>query len=57
MVDIADKTKYPNGFDILFLMEPPKMTKSNTLPDNRDNIYNCFEDKSGRAALVTKGIT
>ena len=57
MVDIAVKTKYPKGFDILFLMEPPSITKSNTLPDIPDNIYNCFAEKSGSAALVTKGIT
>ena len=40
MVDIADKTKYPKGFDILFLMEQPKVIKYNTLPDIPDNIYN-----------------
>ena len=57
MVDIADKSKYPNGIDILFQTEPPNITKSNTLPDIPDDIYNCFADKSGRAALVTKGFT
>ena len=57
MVDIADKTKYPKGFDILFLIEPPKITKSNTLPDIPDDIYNCFAEKLGRTALVIKGIT
>ena len=25
MVDIADKTIYPKGFDIMFLMEPSKI--------------------------------
>ena len=56
-IDIANKNKYQNGIDILFLMEPPHITKVNTLPDIPDNIFNCFAEKSGRAALVTKGIT
>ena len=57
MGDIADKTKYPQGIDVLFLTEPPTVTKSNTLSDIPDDIYNCFMEKSGRAALVTKGFT
>ena len=57
MVDIADKTKYPKGNDILLIMEPPNITKSNTLPDIPDDIYNCFAEKLGCAALVTKGFT
>ena len=57
MVYILDKTKYPNSIDILFLMEPPNIAKSNTLPDIPDYIYNCFAEKSGHAALATKGIT
>ena len=48
---------YPQGIDILFLMEPPNITKYNTLPDIPDNIYNCFAEKLGHAALVTKGFT
>ena len=56
-IDIANKNKYHNGIDILFLMEPPLITKANTLSDVPDNIFNCFAEKSGRAALVTKGIT
>ena len=57
MGDIADKTKYPQGIDVMFLMEPPTINKSNTLLDIPDDIFNCFEEKSGRAALVTKGFT
>ena len=53
MVDIADKTKYPKGIDILLLTKPPNITKSNTLPDIPNNIYNCFAEKSGHAALAT----
>ena len=57
MGDIADKTKYPQCIDVLFLMEPPTVTKSNTLSDIPDDINNCFEEKLGCAALVTKGFT
>ena len=50
--DIAN----PKGINIIFLMEPPKITKANKLADIPD-IFNCFADKSGRDALITKGIT
>ena len=56
-VDIANKNIYPKGIDILFLTEPPRITKANKLADIPDDIFNCFAEKSGRAALVTKGIT
>ena len=56
-IDIANKNIYPKGIDILFLMEPPRITKANKLADIPDNIFNCFAEKSARAALVTKGIT
>ena len=56
-VDIANKNIYPKGINILFLTEPPRITKANKLADILDDIFNCFAEKSGRAALVTKGIT
>ena len=55
--DIANKNIYHKGIDILFLMEPPRITKTNKLADIPEDIFNCFAEKSGRAALVTKGIT
>ena len=56
-IDIANKNIYPKGIDILFLTEPPCITKANKLADIPDNIFNCFAEKSSRASLVTKGIT
>ena len=55
--DIADKSNYPNGINILFLMEPLLVTKTNTIQGIPDEIFTCFVEKSGRAALVTKGFT
>ena len=55
--DIANKNIYPKGINIIFLTEPPKITKANKLADIPDDIFNCFADKSGRDALITKGIT
>ena len=55
--DIANKNIYPKGINILFLMESPCITKANKLANIPDNIFNCFAEKSGRDALVTKGIT
>ena len=55
--DIANKNIYPKGIDILFLTEPPRITKANKLADIPDKIFNCFAEKSGSAALVTKGKT
>ena len=37
--DIADKTKYPSGIDILFLMEPLPVTKTNTIQGIPDDIF------------------
>ena len=56
-LDIANKKNHPKGVDILFLTEPPHITTTNKLSDIPDDIYNVFTKKSGRAALVTKGIT
>ena len=55
--DIANKNIYPKGVNIIFLTEPPKITTANKLPDIPGDIFNCFAEKYGRAALVTKGIT
>ena len=55
--DITNKNIYPKGINIIFLMEPPKITTANKLPDVTGDIFNCFAEKYGRAALVTKGIT
>ena len=55
--DIADKYKYPNGINILFLKEPPLVTKTNMIQGIPDEIFTCFVEKLDRAALVTKGFT
>ena len=55
--DIADKTKYHNGIDILFLTEPPLVTKTNMLQVIPDNIFTCYVEKLGYAALVTRNFT
>ena len=55
--DIANKNIYPQGINIIFLTEPPKVATANKLSDIPGNIFNCFAEKYGRAALVTKGIT
>ena len=57
MGDIADKSKYPNGINILFLTEPPLVTKPNTIQGIPDDIFTCFVEKLGCAALATKGFT
>ena len=56
LVDITNKNIHPKGVNILFLTEPPHVTTTNKLSDVPDDIFNIFTDKSGRAALVTKGI-
>ena len=55
--DIADKPKYPNGIDILFLTEPLLITKTNTIQGIPEDIFTCYVEKSGRAALETRNFT
>ena len=55
--DIANKNIYPKCINIIFLTEQPKITTASKLADIPGNIFNCFAEKYGRAALITKGIT
>ena len=57
MVDIADKKKYPKGIQILFLTEPPLVTKANKIKGIPDDVFTVFVEKSGQAAIATKDIT
>ena len=50
--DIANKNIYPKGIDIMFLTEPPCITKANKLADIPDNIFNCFAEKSDRYNIM-----
>ena len=54
--DIANKNIYTKGINIIFLTEPPKITTANKLANIPGYIFNCFAEKYGRAALISKGI-
>ena len=56
-LDILNKNVYKNGIDVIFITEPPNVTKANALTDVPDDVFNVFAEKCGRAALVTKGMT
>ena len=43
--------------DICFITEPSHITTTNKLSKVPATTYNVFAEKSGRAALITKGIT
>ena len=49
LVDVANKTIYPKGVDIIFLMEPPSVTITNKLSNVPNDIYNVITENSGRA--------
>ena len=54
---ILNKNVYKNGIDVIFITEPPNVTKANTLTDVPDDVFNVFAEKYGMAALMTKGMT
>ena len=56
-LDLLNKRVYKNGIDVIFITEPPNMTKANALADVPDDVFNMFAEKYGRAAIVTKGMT
>ena len=56
-LDILNKNVYKNGIDVIFITEPPNVTKANALTDVPDDVFNMFAEKCGRAVLVTKGMT
>ena len=55
-IDIVNKRVYKNGIDIIFITEPYHVSKSNSLLDVPDDVFNVFAERGGRTALVTKGI-
>ena len=54
---LLNKRVYKNGIDIIFITEPPKVTKANALTDVPDDVFNMFAEKYLRADIVTKGMT
>ena len=56
-LDLLNKNVYKNGIDVIFITEPPNVTKANALADVPDDVFNVFAEKYRRAALVTKGMT
>ena len=57
ILDSANKKIHPKGVDIMFITEPPRIMTTNKLSKVPATTYNVFAEKSGRAALITKGIT
>ena len=57
ILDSADKKIHPKGVDIMFITEPPRITSTNKISNVPNDTYNIYAEKSGRAALITKGIT
>ena len=55
-IDIVNKNVYKNGIDVIFITEPYNVSKSNSLLDVSDDVFNVFAERGGRTALVTKGI-
>ena len=55
-IDIVNKNVYKNGIDVIFITEPYNISKSNSLLDVPDDVFNVFAEHGGRTALVTKGI-
>ena len=49
-LDILNKNVYKNGIDVIFITEPPNVTKANALTDVPDDVFNVFAEKCGRAA-------
>ena len=56
-LDITNKSVYKNDTNVIFITEPYTIGSSNTLLDVPNDIYNIYSERSGRTALVTKGIT
>ena len=55
-LDILNKNVYKNGIDVIVITEPYNVSKSNSLLDVPDDVFNVFAEHGGRTALVTKGI-
>ena len=54
---LLNKNIYKNGINVIFLTEPPQITKTNALADVPGDVFNVFAEKYGRVAIITKGMT
>ena len=43
-LDLLNKNIYKNGIDVIFLTEPPSITKANALTDVPDDVFNVFAE-------------
>ena len=55
-IDIVNKRVYKDGINVIFVTEPYTVSKSNSLLDVPDDVFNVFAERGGRTALVTAGI-
>ena len=55
-IDIVNKRVYKDGINVIFVTEPYTVSKSNSLLDVPDDVFNVFAEYGGRTALVTTGI-
>ena len=52
-LDIVNKNVYKDGIDVIFITEPYTVSKSNSLLDVPNDVFNVFTECGGRTALVT----
>ena len=55
-LDVLNKNVYKDGINVIFVTEPYTVSKSNSLLDVPNDVFNVFAKRGGRTALVTAGI-
>ena len=55
-LDVLNKNVYKDGINVIFVTEPYTVSKSNSLLDVPNDVFNVFTERGGRTALVTAGI-
>ena len=55
-IDLVNKWVYKDGINVIFVTEPYTVSKSNSLLDVPNDVFNVFAERGGRTALVTAGI-
>ena len=55
-LDVLNKNVYKDGINVIFVTEPYTVSKSNSLLDVPNDVFNVFAERGGRTALVTAGI-
>ena len=55
-IDIVNKRVYKDGINVIFVTKPYTISKSNSLLDVPNDVFNVFAERGGRTALVTAGI-